>query len=62
MEKRREIEELLNEVIFQQMQKLKAWGDFIKDFEETYDLQSTEINMLREEILAERVAISLKKS
>jgi hypothetical protein len=44
------------------MQKLKSWSDFIADFEQTYDLQSTEINMLREEILAERVAISLKKS
>ena len=34
----------------------------MKDFSETYDLQAAEIEMMREEILAERVAISLKKS
>lgn len=61
-EKLHEIEAQLNEVIFQQVTKLKQWSDFLKDFTETYDLQAAEIEMMREEILAERVSISLKKS
>lgn len=61
-EKKKEMEKQLNEIIFQQMQKLRAWSDFVRDFNQTYELQAAEIDTIREEILAERVAISIKKS
>jgi hypothetical protein len=38
IEKLHEIEAHMNEVIFQQVTKLKQWSDFLKDFTETYDL------------------------
>lgn len=37
-EKLKEIETHLNEIIFQQVTKLKLMSDFLKDFTETYDL------------------------
>ena len=61
-EKETEIENLLNQVIYDQMKKLKAQSEFISSFNEVYALQEEELNLAKEECLAERVAITMLKA
>jgi len=61
-EKESEMESLLNDVIYQQMKKLKAQSEFITQFHEVYELQEQELAMAKEECLAERVAITMLKA
>ena len=56
------MESLLNDVIYQQMKKLKAQSEFITQFHEIYELQEQELAMAKEECLAERVAITMLKA
>ena len=51
----------INEIIYQQMLKLKEQTAFIQQFELMYKLQDEEVQLMREECLAERVAISKLK-
>ena len=44
------------------MKKLKAQSEFITQFNEIYSLQEEELNMAKEECLAERVAITMLKA
>ena len=44
------------------MKKIKAQTEFIKDFRETYELSEQDINLTKEECLAERVAVTLIKN
>ena len=45
-----------------QLNKLKEWTGFVKDFNETYELQNKEMLLLKEEIFNERIAITNMKS
>lgn len=55
------MEELLNDIIYQQMKKIRCQSEFIKEFEGIYELQKEELQMMREECLAERFCISKAK-
>ena len=44
------------------MKKLKAQSEFISEFNEIYSLQEEELNMAKEECLAERIAITMLKA
>ena len=61
-EKFAEMEDLVNEIIHQQMKKVRAQHAFVKEFEQIYDLQESELAMMKEECLAERIAISKVKA
>ena len=61
-EKFNEMEELLNDIIYQQMKKVRAQSDFIKEFEGIYKLQEEEIVTMKEECLAERISITKVKT
>ena len=61
-EKFEEMEELMNEIVYQQMKKLRAQSAFVKDFEGVYALQEQELRLMREECLAERIAITKAKA
>lgn len=61
-EKHEEMEELLNDIIYQQMKKIRAQSAFIKHFEGVYELQDAEIATMKEECLAERIAITKIKA
>ena len=52
----------MNKVIYNQMKKLKAQSEFIAEFNEIYELQEEELNLAKEECLAERVAITMLKA
>ena len=52
----------MNKVIYNQMKKLKAQTEFISEFSEIYELQEEELNLAKEECLAERVAITMLKA
>ena len=52
----------MNKVIYNQMKKLKAQTEFISEFNEIYELQEEELNLAKEECLAERVAITMLKA
>lgn len=60
-QKKQEIESLMNEVLLEQMKKLDALTEFAQDFHELYDLQEGEIDCLKEQCLAERVATTAIK-
>lgn len=44
------------------MKKIKAQTEFITEFDEIYDLWEDELNLAKEECLAERVAITMLKT
>lgn len=51
----------MNEILYQQSKKLRAMTEFAKDFQEVYKLQEQELGRMKEECMAERVAISSLK-
>ena len=61
-DKHDEMEELLNDIIYQQMKKIRAQSAFIKHFEGVYGLQEEEIITMKEECLAERISITKVKT
>ena len=61
-EKHQEMDELLNDIIYQQMKKIRAQSLFIKHFEGVYKLQGEEIATMKEECLAERISITKIKT
>lgn len=52
----------MSEVLYQQAKKLDALTELAKDFHEIYDIQQEEINQMREQCLAERVATTAIKA
>lgn len=56
------MEELLNDVIYQQMKKIRAQAAFIREFESIYELQKQELLIMKEECIAERIAITKLKT
>ena len=42
-QKQQEMEELLNDIIYQQMKKIRCQSEFIKEFEGIYELQKEEL-------------------
>ena len=61
-EKRDEMEDLLNDIIYQQMKKIREQSAFIREFEGIYELQEEELLIMKEECLAERIAITKIKA
>jgi hypothetical protein len=59
---RKEIEQELNKIIFEQLQKVELKFEFIQKFWSQAELEKNDIQMQREECLAERVALSALKS
>ena len=61
-EKFEEMEELLNDIIYQQMKKIRVHSAFIREFEGIYELQQQELLTMKEECIAERIAITKFKT
>ena len=59
---KKEIESELNSVIHAQLSKLELKFQFLKKFWAVYDLAHSDLQMMRAECLAERVALSALKS
>jgi hypothetical protein len=47
-EKRREIEDLMNEVVYAQLKKLRAKMGYVKGFWDAYDIEQKEISLMQE--------------
>ena len=59
---KKQMEKELNNVLFCQLQKLEMKFEYLKKFKQLYDHELQDIRMIREECLAERVALSALKS
>ena len=53
-----EMSELMNQIIYHQMLKLKEQANFISQFDFVYQLQEQELHTIREQCLAERLSLS----
>lgn len=60
--KRKEIERELDNAIYNQMRKLEHKAQFLRQFWQSFELERRDIYLAREEILAERVALSVLRS
>ena len=56
------IEKELNKIIFEQLSKLELKFDHLSNFWSLYELEKKDLDMVREECIAERVALSTLKS
>ena len=59
---RKEIEAEMNKIIFEQMQKLEMKFDYLRQFWQLIEGEKKDLQIAREESLAERVALSALKS
>ena len=59
---RKHIEKELNKIIYEQLNKLELKFDHLSNFWSLYDLEKQDLDIVREECLAERVALSTLKS
>ena len=59
---RKQMEKEVNNVLFSQLQKLEIKFEFLRKFKQLYEQEKKDIQMIREECLAERVALSALKS
>jgi hypothetical protein len=60
--KRKEIERELDNTIYLQMRKLEHKAQFMKQFWQAFDLERRDLYLAREELMAERVALSVLRS
>lgn len=56
---RKEIESCLDEVLYHQMKKLEHKAAFLRQFWSGFDSERRELKLGKEELLAERVALSV---
>jgi SWIRM-associated region 1 len=56
---RKEIESCLDDVIYQQMRKLEHKATFLRQFWTCFESEKRELKLGKEELLAERVALSV---
>lgn len=61
-ETRREIESHLDDVIYYQMRKLEKKSHFLRQYWSNFDLERRGLHLTREELLAERVALTVLRS
>jgi len=61
-QKRREIDDLLNEVIYAQLKKLRAKMGFVRSFWDAYEIEGRELQLMQEQCLIERMAITQAKT
>ncbi|CDW80830.1 swi snf and rsc complex subunit ssr2 [Stylonychia lemnae] len=61
-QKRKEIEGQLNLAIYYQQQKLEQKAKFLRDFWKIFEVEQNDLALIKEESLAERVALSVLKS
>ena len=59
---RKDIEAEMNSIIYEQLQKVEMKFEYIRKFWGLFELEKNDIQMQREECLAERVALSALKS
>ena len=59
---RKEIEAEMNKIIFEQMQKVEMKFDYLRQFWQLIEGEKKDLQIAREESLAERVALSALKS
>ena len=58
---KRTIEEELDNAIYYQMRKLEHKARFIREFWQSFEIEQRDMLLTREELLAERVALSVLK-
>lgn len=56
---RKEIESCLDDILYQQMRKLEHKSAFLRQFWSGFETEKREIKLGKEELLAERVALSV---
>ncbi len=59
---RKDIERELDNVIYHQMKKLEHKAKFLREFWTSFELDKKDMELSREELLAERVALSVIRS
>ena len=52
----------MQEILYQQIKKVKALTEFAKDFHTVYDIQEAEMEKLKEQCLVERTATTAIKT
>lgn len=60
-EKKKEIESYLNLAIYYQQQKLEHKAKFLHDFWKIFEVEQKDLQLMKEESMAERVALSVLK-
>ncbi len=60
--KRKEMERELDNAIYLQMRKLEHKAKFMRQFWQAFELERKDLYLAREEIMAERVALSVLRS
>ena len=61
-EKEAEIDQYINEILYQQQKKLRYLTDFCKDFQEINDMQIEDLNQMREACIVDRLTITEQKN
>ena len=61
-EKAAEIDQYINEILYQQQKKLRYLTDFCKDFQEINDMQVEDLNQMREACIVDRLTITEQKN
>lgn len=59
---RKQMEKEINNVLFSQLQKLEMKFEYLRKFKQLFEQEKKDIQMIREECLAERVALSALKT
>ena len=59
---RTDIEKELDNMIYHQMKKLEHKAKFLREFWASFELDKKDMQLVREELLAERVALSVMRS
>lgn len=59
---KRDMERQLDQVLYYQMKKLEHKAAFMREFWQTFELERKDMQMVREELLAERVALTVLRS
>jgi vacuolar-type H+-ATPase subunit H len=57
-----ELEREVDTLVYHQMRKLEHKAKFIREFWQSYELERRDMQMAKEELLAERVALSVLRS
>lgn len=61
-EKRKEIEGMVNQALYAQLAKLEHKMKFLREYWNIFGIEKRDLNLVKEEALAERLALSLIKS
>lgn len=62
LQAKRDMERQLDQVLYYQMKKMEHKAQFMREFWQTFELEKKDMQLVREELLAERVALTVLRS